>query len=122
MGSSVTYETTCREKWRELFGKPWKDGRGREVTVGEPVIRGRCWWGILSLDGEPECVALAVLDGPIDPDARGTVSERCDVETSGPTWFNSPLELLDATPEPKPGTFSAKWRERVRAEHARNST
>ena len=118
MGSSVIYDTTCREQWKANFGTPWKDGAGREVSVGEPVQAGTCWWGILSLDGEPECVALAVLQGPQDPDARGTVSVRVDVEKCGPTWFNCPLSLLEATPEPPPGSFSAKWRTRVREGHA----
>lgn len=119
MGATMSYETTRRAEWDREFREPWETSDGRTLTVGEPTVVGTNFWAVLSIDGEPECLMLAIVDGPEDPDERGTVTFRAMSEASGPYVYNVPLAMLDLTPEPKPGSFAAKWRAAVRDLHAR---
>ena len=114
MGWTVTPDTTRREAWDRHFAKPWRDEKGQEVTVGEPAGLGPRWWAVVSLDGKPSCVLLALMEGPADPWGRGEVAVKVMTEHCGPFHYDCPLRMLKETPEPKPGSFAAGWREKVR--------
>ena len=114
MGWTTCDSTTRRETWRRVLGTPWENAEGKPVRCGEPRIVGDCFWAVLYTDDAPTCIVLALIQGPRDPDAVGSVSEKTMTECEGPHYYNCPVDLLDQVPEPEAGSYAAEWRAKVR--------